>query len=577
MNQLYPVYTAEAECQDCYKCVRQCPAKAIKVENGRANVIPELCVGCGHCVQVCPAGAKKVRNDLGRLKQLLHDKEKVFVSLAPSWMGEFRNVPAEKMIAVLLKLGFAGVSETALGAQQVSAALAQSLSDEKRGLCISSACPAIVDYIRKYFPEYAENITPVLSPVLAHCKMLRQKYGNDIGVAMIGPCIAKKNEADAHPELLDIVLTFKDLRKWMEEECLDFESVQEGDFAFVPDRAEEGSAYPVEGGMLDNIKAYEGAEHIKGITLTGIEAIERILDSLNMGDIEDLVFVEALACRGGCVNGPCGKWKDAELVGRMKTLNNVEFPEKFLRRKPEIDMKEEYSGAKASAASASEEAMGNALSQVGKFTSDDELNCGGCGYETCRNFAQALINKKAEPAMCVSYLRNQAQKKANGLLRCIPGGVVIVDAELKIVECNEYFANMFDAGTAYAYEARPGLKGALIEKIVPLAKFIHSVLDSGEDVTREFYRVGKRLLNVTVFSIEPEQVAGLIIMDVTGAEIRRKQIAERARKVIDKNLTAVQEIACLLGEHVADTEILLRSIADDFGSDDATGKKARHE
>jgi PAS domain-containing protein len=166
-------------------------------------------------------------------------------------------------------------------------------------------------------------------------------------------------------------------------------------------------------------------------------------------------------------------------------------------------------------------------------------------------------------------LRIQAQKKANALLRCIPGGVVIVDANMRIVECNEFFANMFDAETAYAFEARPGLAGANIEKIAPLGKLIKPALENGKDITREFYRIAKRMFNVTVFTIEPRQAVGLIIMDVTGAEIKREQIAERAKAVIDKNLSAVQEIACLLGEHVADTEILLRSIADDFSFEDA--------
>ena len=186
MDHQYPIFTVEAECQDCYKCVRHCPVKAIHVEAGHAKVQPERCVACGKCVAVCPVQAKRIRSDLGRVKHLLETGRPVYVSLAPSWPSEFPKTEAGQLIHALHRLGFAGVSETALGAQEVSAALAKELAQAKGGLYVSSACPVAVDYIEKYLPELAEAITPVLSPALAHARLLRKTFGDQIAVVFIG-------------------------------------------------------------------------------------------------------------------------------------------------------------------------------------------------------------------------------------------------------------------------------------------------------------------------------------------------------------------------------------------------------
>jgi hypothetical protein len=171
--------------------------------------------------------------------------------------------------------------------------------------------------------------------------------------------------------------------------------------------------------------------------------------------------------------------------------------------------------------------------------------------------------------MCAGYMRDQAQKKANALLRCMPSGVVIVGDDMRIIECNEHFAGMFSEDTKYAWEACPGLAGAHLDRTVPFAELFGTALRTGQDIRREVLRAGERLFNVTVFTIEPHQVVGGVIQDVTGTELRREQIARRARKVIRQNLATVQEIACRLGENMAETEILLRSIADDYAEDAA--------
>ncbi len=568
MNHTYPVYTIEAECQDCYKCVRHCPVKAIQVRDGHAAVIPEMCVACGNCVEVCPVKAKQVRNGTGRARRLLAETLPVYVSLAPSWVSEFRGVSAAHLVRALKELGVAGVSETALGAQLVSAEIARELDGGSPGLLLSSACPTSVDFIRKYLPELAGRITPVASPLIAHCRLLRDTFGENIRTIFIGPCIAKKNESDRHPDLLNLALTYPELRQLFREEGIDPARVTpRAEDSFVPEAAEEGARYPIEGGMNDTIAFQTRNRKVHYVTLSGLENIDLALSGIRELPKGETVFVEMLACHGGCVHGPCAEHDSPGLLERLRVLNYARLPEQPRRRKAKGGIGDDFPAAAFEPPVPGINEIAAALRSIGKNSPEDELNCDGCGYDTCRNFAQALLAGRAEPSMCVSYLKKQAQKKANALLRSISSAVVITDKKLQIIECNRNFAALFGEDTLEAFDACPGLAGADLKRIVPFAGLFASSLQSGHDVRRDSLKVGKRLYNLNIFNIEPREVVGAVIFDVTNTEMRREQIAARAREVIDRNLATVQEIACRLGEQMADTELLLRSIADNYADE----------
>lgn len=568
MNHTYPVYTIEAECQDCYKCVRHCPVKAIQVRDGHAAVIPEMCVACGNCVEVCPVKAKQVRNGTGRARRLLAETVPVYVSLAPSWVSEFRGVSAAQLVRALKELGVAGVSETALGAQLVSAEIARELDGGSPGLLLSSACPTSVDFIRKYLPELAGRITPVASPLIAHCRLLRDTFGENIRTIFIGPCIAKKNESDRHPDLLNLALTYPELRQLFREEGIDPARVTpRAEDSFVPEAAEEGARYPIEGGMNDTIAFQTRNRKVHYVTLSGLENIDLALSGIRELPKGETVFVEMLACHGGCVHGPCAEHDSPGLLERLRVLNYARLPEQPRRRTAKGGIGDDFPAAAFEPPVPGINEIAAALRSIGKNSPEDELNCDGCGYDTCRNFAQALLAGRAEPSMCVSYLKKQAQKKANALLRSISSAVVITDKKLQIIECNRNFAALFGEDTLEAFDACPGLAGADLKRIVPFAGLFASSLQSGHDVRRDSLKVGKRLYNLNIFNIEPREVVGAVIFDVTNTEMRREQIAARAREVIDRNLATVQEIACRLGEQMADTELLLRSIADNYADE----------
>lgn len=568
MNKQYAVYTAETNCQDCCRCLRSCPVKAIRVEKGRAAIVPELCVACGTCVDACPGGAKKIRSDIGRVRALLARRERVLVSVAPSYAAEFPEVRPGAFAAAMKELGFAGTAETAIGADRVTHALADLLGDPPQPLSLSTACPAAVDFIRKYMPEFAPCLTPLGSPMVAHSDILRKEHNESIGVVFIGPCIAKKVEADADPLNPEAALTFGELRQFMKEEGVSFRDTPGMDDSALQS-GRSGAVYPVAGGMIEALRELGACQDVDCVAVCGIDSIWHTLKGLDPSRMDRPVFLEMLACEGGCINGPSSDKKRARLLQeqairrrhRSLLLQGAPAP---VDADP-VPIGQSFSPAVPLSVVADEQSLRIALERVGKYVWEDELNCGGCGYDTCREFAASMLEGRAEPDMCLSFLRKKAQRKANALLRCMPSGVVIADANLQVVECNRNFAAMIGSDTMMVYDARPGLEGANLERLVPFADLFRRVLATDEDYRCDMMRVGDRLLNVTLFPIEPHQTVGGIVLDVTRSELRREYIAQRAREVIDRNMATVQEIACKLGEHMADTEILLRNIAEDYG------------
>ena len=565
MNYLNPIFTEKRECQDCYKCVRNCPVKAIKVEGGYASVVPELCIFCGHCVEVCPNGAKKVRDDLAHARQLLTLKNNVFISLAPSFVTEFPGVKPAQLIGALKKLGFAGVSETALGAQQVSAQAVALLQKNPARVLASSACPTVVAFLQKHRANGAELLTGLLSPLLTHCKMLRQNFGADIGIVFIGPCIAKKLEAAQHPELLDVVLTFEDLRRWLEQEKIAPESLPAAaEDRFVPEKSAEGAWYPVDGGMIAGMKSTCPVNDSTLMAFSGIGAIKKALDGIEEMKPDHGLFLELLACEGGCVNGPKVRRRDATVMKRHLVLRSFAPGGAAFPRSPDLETPTDFRVAPLAVVRYPDSQIREALRNVGKLSPDDELNCGGCGYDTCRDFGIALIGQKAERAMCVTYMRQLAFKKANALIQKMPSAVVIVNEALRVIEYNAAFVNLFAPEKTADGNGPVSIEGIALAEVMPFASLFHNVLKSGEDILDRDLRFQNTILHATVFSIEKNCLVGGILQDITKPAVRKEQVIRKAREVIQKQIATTQQIAYLLGENAADAEITLNSIIESF-------------
>ncbi len=560
-----PVFTKFAECQDCYKCVRGCPVKAIKVENHHASIIPELCIHCGHCVDICPVNAKCVRDDLGKLRLLLSKKQKIVISLAPSWKSEFPNLAKEKMIAGLKLLGISEVSETALGAEEVNSNLSIYLK-ETSGIKISTACPTVVELVEKYFPQLVTCLIPFDSPLLAHSKILKAYFGENYYIGFIGPCISKKIESDNHQELLDFAITFKDLHRFFAESKIDpYKLDADSNNDFLPQSAKEGSLYPVEGGMIDTMLIDKDTDY-QCFAISGTDDICKLFTDLVKRGVDKNIFLETLSCKGGCINGPACIKEKSYLLKEIDIINNNEFVGIKTERKPDLDICQDYNYIAISNPVQKEISITEVFRKIGKFRPEDEKNCGGCGYNTCREFAQAIIDGKAEASMCVSYLRTLAQKKANALFRTMPSGVIIVDKDMIIQETNVNFFKILGLEDQFATDAID-LDGARLDRMISFTGMFKKVLDEGNDILDKELRYGEKYFKISIFSIEKHELVGAVLQDITLPSVARGHTISQAKAVINKNLDMVQKIAFLLGENAAEVEIALNSIIDVSGID----------
>jgi iron only hydrogenase large subunit-like protein len=580
MDILNPIYTERSRCQDCYKCVRNCPVKAITIEEGNAKVEPDLCILCGNCVKICPRGAKKVRDDISRAEALVNQERMVIASLAPSFISEFPCLSEHTLITALKDLGFSEVSETALGAEEVSRNVAELLTKERDQVLISSTCPSVVELIKKYIPEHGAAVLNMLSPVLAQCKILRERYGQGIGIVFVGPCIAKKREADQFPDLLDVALTFREFRSWLEKKDINLEELQKesnGSENFVPYKAREGALYPLDGGMMATIKSHCPVDDVSLMNFSGIKNITDALHGLEKPAPNTNLFLELLACEGGCINGPGCSSRQGTVKKRLDVLLYVDVPEDGGTKKPVMNISAQRMFSPVEASRFSPTRLLEALQSVGKYTLQDEINCSGCGYDTCRDFAAALLSGRAEKTMCVSYMRSLAQKKANSILSAMPSAALIIDAGLKILECNRKFASLLGEELQEVFDSGAGLEGAELEKLVPFSSLFSRVLKEGQAIVDRDFKIGDSVLNITVFPIEPQLVVGGIIQDITEPAVQKEKIISRAEEVIRKNLSTAQQIASLLGENAADSESILNSIIKTFKPtelNDGSGRKS---
>lgn len=568
---LRPIYTEPDNCQDCYKCIRECPVKAISVVDNKASILEERCIYCGHCTQICPTGAKKIRDGLTRARLTMERyRGKVYMSLAPSYISEFGDIPSSILISAIKKLGFSGVSETALGAEIVSARTEEFMENAPTGIYISSACPVIVDYVRKYAEEHIENITPIVSPMVAHAKMLKELYGDDIKVIFAGPCIGKKSEADNFSDLVDVAITFRDLRAWFEKDGIDLEEEQPDDEAkFIPYRSGLGSLYPIEGGMLAGF--HKSEKPYCKMAFSDISAIKDVLGELKEGGREESIFLELLACRGGCINGPAKLNSTSLALKRYDVINRGDLgdPKKDFKH---IDLTFDIKAdSQHSRKHYPESEIKAALAAVGKTTPEDELNCSSCGYDSCRDFAVAMLEGRAEDNMCASYMRRIAHDKSTVLLQKIPAGVVLVNDDLKVVDMNRNFAVAMGEDTLGVYDVCPGMAGASVRGICSFESLFRTVLTTGEELKERHVREGDKSWILSVYNIQPHRLVFGILQDLHEPAVRKDWMLDKTREVIKNHMMTVQKVAGLLGENAAYTDATLRSIIEAYDKAEENG------
>lgn len=560
------VATNKARCRDCYRCVRVCPVKAIRISDGQAHVDASRCVVCGTCVRECPQKAKQVRNDLDKVRLMIEDSNKVIASVAPSYVAAFPDYGGVLFPAMLKALGFAMVTETAVGAEMVARETALLVSEEPY-THISSACPALVDFISKYHPSVVGNITPIVSPMVAHARYLKARYGKGYKVVFIGPCPAKKAEAeDPHVGgAVDAVLTYEELRLWIDGVSIRKDQLISADFDDIP--ASLARLFPLEGGLAESASMGPNLLRQDFAAISGSSEVVEMLENIKSGS--PIRLFEALFCPGGCINGACfGDGRDIfrrrnYVLQHQKRAQNRGSDEEIRAAMECIEMRRAISENPIKLPKVSEEAVREVLARTGKTKPEDELNCGACGYASCRDNAIAVLIGMAEQNMCLPWMRKVAERKADQIIDNSPNGIVIVDSTLRVVDFNPAFGEMFSA--------TQGLIGKPLSTIMDpddFEKVLAGTVDRivSKEVSFPSYHVSA---SMNVYRLEDEDLVVGIFSNISrGTEGLsrldriREETLSHAEEVIKKQMTMAQEIAGILGETTSETRVLLRKLTD---------------
>lgn len=553
----------DARCRHCYKCVRNCEVKAILVRNEQAHIMEDNCIHCGHCLEVCPQNAKTFASDMERVKGYLGQGKRVIISIAPSYLGILEYEKPGQVVSALKKLGFYEVRETAEGAALVTREYRKLLAEGRMKNIITTCCPSVNDLVEKYYPSLTPLLAPVVSPMVAHGRLIKSIYGEDVKVVFLGPCIAKKEEAIGDKRVrgaIDAILTFEEIVKWWKEEGIDLCRCEEEPMGNPSPKVNQ--LYPVSGGVITSVLAAVPEENYYKVHIDGLKACMELFEELEKGEIEHCFF-EVNVCEGGCIKGPASdKWQQS----LIKAKKGIEEQVKHREEADEIvqngvEMYKEFTDRHVREQEPTKEQMEEVLHAMGKYTAADELNCGACGYPTCRAKATAIFQNKAEVSMCLPYALAQAESMSNIVMDVTPSMILIVDKEMRIRECNKKAQEMLGVSREEALER-------YIFEFVE-EKDIADVLDKKEPIIHRKLKLESMNLTVveSIIYIENLESALVTYQDITKEEKAKEQrlnlkmeTVDMAQKVIDKQMMIAQEIAGLLGETTAETKVTLTKL-----------------
>ncbi|MCB7320339.1 [Fe-Fe] hydrogenase large subunit C-terminal domain-containing protein [Lacrimispora sp. 210928-DFI.3.58] len=554
------------KCKHCYKCVRYCEVKAIQVKDERAVIMPDKCILCGHCLKICPQSAKTLRSDLDMVKGLIRAGHRVVVSIAPAYMGLLKYKTIGQVRDALMRLGFEDVRETSEGAAFVTAEYTKLLQEHRMENIITTCCPSANDLVEIYYPELVPYLAPVVSPMIAHGKLLKEELGRDVKVVFLGPCIAKKKESrdPRHDSCIDAVLNFNDINQWLEEEEIVIEDCEDKPFTKFDPKVNR--LYPVSNGVVSSVLATEqGTDGYRKFYVHGESNCIDLCKSMARGEIKGC-FIEMNMCSGGCIKGPM---VNDESISRFKVKLDMEerikrepaearemepvwekltFGKRFLDRSPKDLMP-------------TEEQIRAILRKTNKTKPEDELNCGACGYPTCREKAIAVFQNKAEVSMCIPFMHEKAESMANLVIETSPNIVLIVGDDMRILEYS-------DVGEKYFGKTRSEALDMYLYEFIDPVNF-QWVFDTHQNIHGK--RVNYPEYNLSTLQnivyIEKENAVLATFIDITKEEEQAREEYEKkletidlAQKVIHKQMMVAQEIAGLLGETTAETKTTLTKL-----------------
>ena len=542
----------KSNCKNCYKCIRHCPVKSIRFSGHQAHIVDNECILCGGCFVVCPQDAKEIVAETEKVKVLIQSGVPVIASVAPSFVANHSGVGINSMRKTLKKLGFTDVEETAIGATIVKRQYEEILRTGNRNILISSCCHSVNLLIQKHFPSELPYLAEVISPMQAHSLDIKRRTPGAKTV-FIGPCVAKKDEADYYGDIVDAVLTYEELSKWLNEEKI--ELIQETD-------AEEKSKsrlFPTTGGILKTM--VQNAEYTY-LAIDGVENCISALKDIKKGKLSKC-FIEMSACIGSCIGGPVMEKRHhspvRDYISVLGYAGNNDFEVSDL---PEALKEKELIHIANKLHFPTETEIVDILKQMGKSTRKDELNCGSCGYDTCREKAAAIYQGKADLSMCLPFLKDKAESFSDNIINNTPNGILVLNEKLEVQQINHAALKLMNL------RSDTNVLGEHVVRILDPNVFI-DVLDSGHGIQdqKTYLAEYEKYVDQTVLYDKEYHIIICIMRDVTDIEKEHvskdefsRQTIEIADKVVEKQMRIVQEIASLLGETAAETKIALTKL-----------------
>lgn len=550
----------KSNCKNCYKCIRHCPVKSIRFSANQAHVIGNECILCGQCFVVCPQNAKQIVDETEKVKVLIQSGAPVYASVAPSFIANYNGMGINGIRAALKKLGFADAEETALGATEVKTEYEKMLADGTKDVLISSCCHSVNLLIQKYFPSLLPYLADVMSPMQAHCSDIKKRVPQAKTV-FIGPCVAKKDEALHYEGIVDAVLTFEELTEWLKAEKIELEA--------DPDKTEKSRArfFPTTGGILKTMKTRE-PDYVY-MAIDGTENCIAALKEIERGNVHKC-FIEMSACAGGCVGGPVMEKYHRSPVIDYRSVSDYAGEKDFDVVQPDsLELKKRFEPIELRNVTPSEDEIKAILKKMGKNRPEDELNCGSCGYDTCREKAIAIYHGKAEISMCLPYLKEKAESFSDCIVSNTPNALIVVNDALEVQQINPAARKILNV--RYASD----ILGDQIVRILDPKPFL-DVLESKRDIrNRKTYLAEyDKFVEQTVIYDTNYHMLLCIMRDITEQETEREkreklrnQTVETADNVVDKQMRIVQEIASLLGETAAETKIALTKLKESISDE----------
>ena len=544
----------KSNCKNCYKCIRNCPVKAIRFSGNQAHIIQEACILCGQCFVVCPQNAKEIVSEIEKVKMLLQSSEPVVVSLAPSFIANYEGIGIHAMRKALKQLGFSDVEETAIGATIVKNEYERILAEEQRDVVIASCCPSVNLLIQRYFSSLIDALVDVVSPMVAHCKEIKKRQPNAKTV-FIGPCVSKKYEAQTSNGIVDAVLTFEELSNWLKEENIELK--QELD-----DTPESNARFfPIAGGILRTMQ-HKSSDYTY-LEINGVEKCISALRDIEAGGVHKC-FIEMSSCVGSCIGGPVmEKYHQTNIIKDYISVVNYAGERDFEVTQPSAeDLKTKFTYESPVATLPSEEEISAVLRKMGKYKPEDELNCGTCGYNTCREKAMAVCQGKAQITMCLPYLKQKAESFSDTIVKNTSNGIVVLNENLEVQQINEAARKMMNIRFS------SDILGEPVVRILDPVDFVQVLYDFEPIENKRVYLAEyQRYVEESIVYDEDSHLLICIMRDVTEEEMhkeKRERISrdtiEVADKVVEKQMRIVQEIASLLGETAAETKIALTKL-----------------